>query len=148
MVLQNWIHILGIGPWTLLTLHNGNVSHPIVGGKPAEHPFRYQCATAMYGDIQIEIVQPAFGVPPLDKFIEKSGEGLQHFKEKVLDADQPAFIARMAQKGVGVAYAGGVLRDTFVNFDTKESLGFTLEIGNYADNPLPEGTFELVPMES
>ncbi len=147
-VLHEWVDKLQVGPWTVLTLNNDNVQNPIMNGQPVTHPFSYKCATALYGNIQIEIVQPEYGVPALQQFVEQKGAGLQHFKECIPDAQQPAYLQHMAQQGVGVAYSGRVLKDTYVNFDTVPTLGLTLEIGNYADNPLPEGSYYTYPRET
>ena len=45
---------LGIGPWTIMTMNQENVTDVVMYDQNISHPFGYYCATAMIGNFQIE----------------------------------------------------------------------------------------------
>lgn len=141
-VLKDWVEILNVGPWIVFDMNNKTVPNMTYDGKPITEPFSYKCAGAMYGNIQIEIVQPLYGVTMADKFLERAGFGIQHVKEKISDEMTPQFIAQMEKKGIRRTTAGEIGIDKFCNFDMDSIFGFCLEIGNaaiFGEYPDPEG---------
>jgi hypothetical protein len=146
-VLDEWVDKLKVGPWNVLTLSNETLGHAYMGGKEITEPFKCYCALAMYGNIQIEIVQPVYGDCFVDGFLERAGEGLQHFKEKIPDSDMDEKIKELEAAGFPKTFWGGLKEDRFCNFDSEGSLGFSLEIGNFADITLTDDMYYVYPRE-
>lgn len=145
-VLQEWVDVLKVGPWTVVEISNETVRDPCWNGKSVTEPFMYKCATAMYGNIQIEIVKPYYGVTMATSFVERNGTGLQHFKEYVSNEDMESRIGELLAAGLERTNSGHLSTDYFCNFDSEKILGFSLEVGNYAhDVELPEGKYYIYP---
>jgi hypothetical protein len=147
-VLQEWVDILKVGPWTVVEVSNETVTDPRWNGKPVTEPFMYKCATAMYGNIQMEIVKPCYGVTMAEDFVKRKGTGLQHFKEYIADEDMQERISELLAAGLQRTNSGHFSTDYFCNFDSEKALGFSLEVGNFAqDVILPEGKYYIFPRE-
>lgn len=147
-VLREWVDILKVGPWTVVEVSNETVTDPRWNGEPVTESFRYLCATAIYGNIQVEIVKPLDGVTMASGFVKRNGTGLQHFKEYISDEDMEARIGELLAAGLKRTNSGYFSTDYFCNFDSEAVLGFSLEIGNYAqDVTLPEGKYYIFPRE-
>jgi hypothetical protein len=147
-VLDEWVDKLKVGPWTVLTISDENVIDPRVNGKPLEGKFKYYCALAMYGNVQIEIVKSVYGYFPAGDFLKRTGGGLQHFKEQFSSDEKMAEKARELElAGYPKTFSGGLKEDRFCNFDTERSLGFALEIGNFANISLTEDMYYIYPRE-
>lgn len=146
-VLHEWVEKLQIGPWKVITFTNDVVSDGVMMGEKIRHDFKYYCAVTMVGDVQIEILKPVYGMPALEAFLKAGGDHLQHFKLFVPDEEQAAFRERMAGFGIPVVYSGRFFNDTYCNFATSETLGFDVEIGNYADVDLPKEIYYTYPRE-
>lgn len=133
-VLDEWIEKLHIGPWTVLTMSDETVLDPRHNGVKVEGKFKFYCALAMYGNIQIEILQPVYGYFPAQAFLDRTGGGLQHFKERFsTDEEMEAKVHELEAMGIQKTFSGGIQKDRFCNFDTEKTLGFALEYGNFAD---------------
>jgi hypothetical protein len=131
--LENWVKYLGIGPWRVITMSSENVVNPMLDGKPVITAFKNYCALAMVGDIQVEILQPVYGSPDLEKYLEERGEGFHHIKELLLDEDAPRVIGEFENKDVRLMSSGGFLGDRWYYVETLPKLNFQLELGNFAD---------------
>lgn len=132
-VLKYWVEVMKVGPWRVSTLSDETIQNPAFDGEPMTEPFRYKCAGAQYGNVQIEIVQPLGGKTMADKFLKRVGYGIHHFKEKIADEEFEAFQERMSALGIHQSSAGNIGADKFCVFDTDDLLGFSLEIGNAAN---------------
>lgn len=146
-VLDEWVDKLHVGPWTVLTVTDENVSSAFLGGKKLEGKFKYYCALAMYGNIQIEILKKEYGYFVADDFLKRTGGGLQHFKEKIADDKWKEKIEELEGMGFKQTFAGTLKEDRFCNWDTESSLGFSLEIGNFADITLSPDMYYIYPRE-
>ncbi|GHV64013.1 hypothetical protein AGMMS49587_15530 [Spirochaetia bacterium] len=146
-VLDEWVDKLKVGPWTVMTMSNETVRDACLGGTPITEPFKYFCALAMYGNVQIEIVQNVYGPVPAQEFLARRGEGLQHFKEKISDTNMDARVMELEAVGFARTFSGGIKEDVFINFDTERSLGCALEIGNYADISVTKDMYFIYPRE-
>jgi hypothetical protein len=80
------------------------------------------------GQVELELIQPLEGKSIWSDFLEKHGEGIHHIRFNT--PDHEPVIEYLAQHGIGVSQMGSGLRPgTFwVNFDTEEAIGFTIEI--------------------
>jgi len=148
-ILDEWIDKLKVGPWTVITMSDKNVKNPTYGGKKVTEPFEYTVAVAVYGNIQIEIMKPGYGVNPANDIIKRTNGfgGLQHFKEKYDNEVIEQKVAELEALGFNQTFSGGLAEDVFYNFDTESSVGFSLELGNYADTNLPEEWYYIYPRE-
>lgn len=145
--LKEWVEILKVGPWKVITLSDENVVDAMLDGKKIEEPFKYYCAVSMFGNTQIEIVQPCYGFTIYGDILKKTGGGLHHFKEKISNDMFSEKIKEYAQSGIKTTFSGRFREDIFVNFDTQEKLRFTFELGNFADIVLPEEMYYNYPSE-
>lgn len=146
-VLDEWIDKLKVGPWNVITISDETVTDAFHAGKKIEGKFKFYCALAMYGNIQIEIVQPVYGYFFAEDFLNRTGGGLQHFKEKIATEKMPEKIRELEAEGYVQTFAGGIKEDRFCNFDTESSLEFSLEIGNFADITLTDDMYYVYPRE-
>lgn len=147
-VLDEWVRVLKIGPWTVVEISNETVTEPEWNGKQVTEPFMYKCATAMCGNIQFEIVKSYYGVTMASDFVARHGTGLQHFKEYIPDEKMQETIDALLATGLERTNAGHFSTDYFCNFDSEKVLGFSLEVGNFAqDVVLPEGKYYIYPRE-
>ena len=134
-VLDEWVDKLKVGPWNVITISDETVSDAYHGGKKIEGKFKFYCALAMYGYFFAE------------DFLQRTGGGLQHFKEKIATERMPEKIRELEAEGYKQTFAGGIKEDRFCNFDTESSLEFSLEIGNFADITLTEDMYYVYPRE-
>lgn len=95
-------------------------------GEPAE--FTARMAFVDLGPVELELIQPLEGKSIWSDYLEKHGAGIHHIRFNT--SDHQAVIEYLAQHNIGVSQMGSGLRPgTFwVNFDTAESVGFTIEI--------------------
>jgi hypothetical protein len=145
--LKEWVEILKVGPWKVITLSDETITDAMLGGKKIEEPFKYYCAVSMFGSTQIEIVQPCYGFTIYNDFLAKTGGGLHHFKEKIADNMLDEKINEFAMAGIKTTFSGHFREDVFVNLDTPDKLHFTFELGNFADITLPESIYYVYPKE-
>jgi methylmalonyl-CoA/ethylmalonyl-CoA epimerase len=145
--LKDWVEILKVGPWKVITLSDETITDAMLDGKKIDKPFKYYCAVSMFGNIQVEIVQPCYGFTIYDEFLAKTGGGLHHFKEKISDAALGEILREYAQAGIKATFSGRFREDAFVNLDTQKKLYFTFELGNFADISLPEEIYYTYPSE-
>jgi catechol 2,3-dioxygenase-like lactoylglutathione lyase family enzyme len=95
-------------------------------GEPGE--FTARMAFVDLGQVELELIQPLEGKSIWSDFLEEHGEGIHHIRFNTLDHELE--IEHLAQHGIGVSQMGsGIRPGTFwVNFDTEEAVGFTIEI--------------------
>ncbi len=133
-VIDEWVDKLKVGPWTVMTMSDETISDPRFGGEKIEGKFKFYCALAMYGNVQIEILQPVYGFFPAEEFLARTGGGLQHFKEQFdTDEEMQRKVQELEALGIRKTFSGGLKEDRFCNFDTEDTLGFALEYGNFAN---------------
>jgi catechol 2,3-dioxygenase-like lactoylglutathione lyase family enzyme len=95
-------------------------------GEPAE--FTARMAFVALGPVELELIQPLQGKSIWSDFLETRGEGIHHIRFNT--PDHEPVIKYLEQHNIGVSQMGSGLRPgTFwVNFDTEEAVGFTIEI--------------------
>ena len=95
-------------------------------GEPAE--FTARMAFVDLGAVELELIQPLEGKSIWSDFLERHGEGIHHIRFNT--PDHEPVIKYLGQHGIGVSQMGsGIRPGTFwVNFDTEEAVGFTIEI--------------------
>jgi catechol 2,3-dioxygenase-like lactoylglutathione lyase family enzyme len=95
-------------------------------GEPGD--FTARMAFVDLGQVELELIQPLEGKSIWSDFLEEHGEGIHHIRFNT--PDHEPVIEYLAQNGIGVSQMGSGLRPgTFwVNFDTEDKVGFTIEI--------------------
>ena len=145
--MQKWLDVLNVGPWTVIELNDKNCRNCIENGEPSTAPFKFVVAVAMFGEVQIELMQPFYGVKIYQDFLDKHGEGLQHFKEFIPEDKMEETVKGYADKGLGVIRQGYFLEDIHIYLDTLKDFGFHLELGNCPDLEMSDDMFYIYPRE-
>ena len=145
--MQKWVDLFNVGPWTVAELNDRNCRGCIENGEPSTEPFRFICACAMIGDIQIELIQPICGVSIYEEYMEKHGESMHHMKEFIQDDKIEGTVQEFAGKGLKVTRQGRFLEDIHIYIDTLKDLGFQLELGNCANVSVTEDMYYVYPRE-
>ena len=123
---KTYQEVYNIGPWEIQDGDKGfeaEAQDLTVRGKRQD--FKVSLATAMVGDLQIELIQPLDAFSEYADFLRKHGEGIQHVSV-VTDAKQ--FKQEMQARGVESAlygYVPGV--EKFEYFDTMDDIGMMIE---------------------
>ena len=145
-----WIENLNIGPWRVLELNEKNTKDVIEEGVPSDKPFKFKVAIALMADgLQMELIQPCYGVRIYEEWLEKYGEGFNHLKEytpdvKKMEQEVKAYMA----KGVPLVRAGNLYGDLHRYMDFRNKFRFVWELGNCPEDiELPEGMVSIYPPE-
>ena len=145
--MQKWVDLMKVGPWLVVEMNEKNCKNVIENGKPSTEPFKFYSACTMMGDIQIELIQPVYGVSLYEEYMKKHGESLHHIKEYIpddrLDEETKEYVA----KGINVIRQGHFVEDIHIYLDTLGELGFQLELGNCPKVTLTEDMFYMYPHE-
>ena len=119
--------VFGIGPFRVVECPPpGREERQIYLGQPAR--FRTRQAFADLGSVELELIQPLEGQSIWSDFLTRRGPGLHHIRFNVAELD--AVIAYLQQKGISVTQEGDGIRagTHWVNFDTEDRIGFTIEV--------------------
>lgn len=92
---RHWADVLGVGPWSVWTMHPDVLNDMEYAGSPAQFSFRH--ALAWSGKMQIELVQPLDGPSIFADQLARSGPGLNHVGR--LAADHAAESAALVASG-------------------------------------------------
>ena len=128
--LDQLIDKYGLGPWDTYIHSEETLQGPIIKEGYCDPHFKFHCGVAMMGNIQLEVIQPVYGVPFYSSFLEKNGPGLHHIKEKVAPEKFDAVIEKYAEMGMPPIFGARLFESRFTFVDTLGTLGFQLEIGN------------------
>ena len=145
--IKKWVDLFNVGPWTVIELNDKNCRNCIEGGQPSTEPFRFIVAVAMFGEVQIELMQPIYGVSIYEEYMKKHGESMHHMKEYIPDDKIDEAVKEYADKGLGVTRQGHFLEDIHIYIDTINELGFQLELGNCPDLEMTDDMFYIYPRE-
>ena len=55
-VMREWIDKLQVGPFTVVEMSDRTTTDVVMDGEQISHPFCYHVAVAMYGNLQIELI--------------------------------------------------------------------------------------------
>ena len=146
--MRKFVDLLDIGPWTVLTMDEKTCTGVIENGKPSNEPFKFYCAVTMIGKIQIELIQPCYGVKAYEKWLENHGEGLHHIKEYIPDELIETVVKKYEAKGMPVTRAAHYLEDDHRYIESINMLGFQYEIGNCAKCSITEDMYYIFPREN
>ena len=119
--------VFGIGPFRVIECPPaGREDEQFYYGRPAR--FRTRQAFADLGSIELELIEPLEGRTIWSDFLARHGPGIHHIRFNVPDLE--AVVEHLEDKGVGVTQEGAGIRSGtyWVNFDTEERVGFTIEV--------------------
>ena len=141
-----WIEYLEVGPWKCFEISDENTRNQTLDGKKKDWKFKQKVALAMMGNVQIEIVEPCYGMPIYSEFLEKHGDGeIHHFKERFTDEGLAGALKDYEEKGMPCMMSADFYEASFAYVDSVPKLGFFYELGNYKTTNLPEGSWYLYP---
>lgn len=124
------IEVFSLGPWDFYTHSDETLQDPILVEGLCEPHFKFYCAVASFGNIQIELIQPLYGIPFYSEFLSRHGTGLHHFKEKVPPEQFDATVKKYSDMGMAPLFGARLFESRFTFVNTLEQFGFYLEIGN------------------
>jgi len=140
-----WIEYLKVGPWKVCEISDENTKNKTMNGSPNPNKFKMKVALASMGNIQIELIEPCYGLPLYEEHMKKYGESIHHFKERFSSEEFDQAVADYARSGLGNIFSGDFYEARFVYLNTAPVLNFNLELGNFAVTNLPEGTWYMYP---
>lgn len=122
-VVENYLKILGIGPWEISEASSPELHHVTYHGKAVAPEWKVGIATS--GAMQLELIQPISGENIYSDFIEKHGEGIHHIQFLVDDIRETNRM--MEEAGYPILMAGGYHDGGFAYYDTSEPLKIVWE---------------------
>jgi len=119
---------LEIGPFPPLIGPEGKVTleNKTLNGKPSGWEIDLRQAEGGLGDITFEMIQPLAGDTPVQEFLEKKGEGIQHIGFFVDDIE--AETAKLTAKGFKMTQSGESPAVKWAYYGTDEVGGFSIEL--------------------
>jgi methylmalonyl-CoA/ethylmalonyl-CoA epimerase len=145
--MKAWVDNLKVGPWEVLTFTEKTLNYLDVDGKRVTEPFKFLIGISWIGEIQVELIQPVYGPMIYEAFIQKHGEGLHHFKERISQDDIEGVLKEYQEKGIEVTQTGQFKEDFHYYLNTEPKLDFVLELGNCPLLNLPKDEFPIYPPE-
>jgi methylmalonyl-CoA/ethylmalonyl-CoA epimerase len=128
--IKAWQEIYMVGPWTVMEFSNKNVTGIVSDRKSIKEVFKYRIAASYIGELQIELIEANDSMPIYQEFLEKTGGGLHHIKEKISNDKIDEQLSYFAEKGMGLMFGGYYYNINFYYPDTVQKLGVQLELGN------------------
>ncbi|MDY3868019.1 MAG: VOC family protein [Pyramidobacter sp.] len=125
-----WTEVYRVGPWSYLHFTNENIDNQVCDGKSVKEKFSYRIAASFIGDLQIELVEANETVPIYQEFLERTGGGIHHFKEKIADENMQEELERFRAIGSETMFGGNFYNLSFYYPDTQKNLGIQIELGN------------------
>jgi methylmalonyl-CoA/ethylmalonyl-CoA epimerase len=119
--------LFGIGPFRVVDCPPpGREDRQYKSGRPVR--FRTRQAFADMGSVELELIQPVEGQTIWSEFLAAHGPGIHHVRFNTENLDQ--VISWLGEKGVGITQEGAGIREgtRWVNFDTEDRVGFTIEV--------------------
>jgi methylmalonyl-CoA/ethylmalonyl-CoA epimerase len=145
--MKAWVDNLKVGPWTVLTFTEKTLKYLDVDGKRVTEPFKFLIGISWIGEIQVELIQPVYGPMIYEAFIQKHGEGLHHFKERISQDDIDEVLNEYQERGIEVTQTGQFKEDFHYYLNTEPKLDFVLELGNCPLLNLAKDEFPTYPPE-
>ena len=119
--------LFGIGPFRVVDCPPvGRESQQFLNGRLVR--FRTRQAFADMGSVELELIQPVEGDTIWSAFMAAHGPGIHHIRFNTENLEE--VITHLAGQGIPVTQEGAGIREgtRWVNFDTEERVGFTIEV--------------------
>ncbi|HWQ74678.1 MAG TPA: VOC family protein [Syntrophomonas sp.] len=146
--IDRWIEGLKVGPWIVCEITEADMQNLVTkNGAVNPEKFKMKLALAYMGSVQIELIQPCYGMPVYQDFLDKYGEGIHHFKETFnKDENYDAALADYVERGFPVIFGGDLWGTRFSYMETRPDFNFVFEMGNMAAaSNIPEGAVYMYP---
>ncbi len=135
--LEQYVDLLGVGPWTVYNVREGDIEDGTYRGDPASFAMRYALGTV--GDTMIELIEPTAGPTIYRDHLEDYGAGVHHMAYfSWTERECRDVVDGFAAAGVDVIQSGTLYGTEFWYFDTTEELGTVFETAirrNVEDRP-------------
>lgn len=93
--------------------------------------FEITLASAMVGNVEIELIQPLDDISDYARFLKEKGEGVHHV---CIEADNERLAEKMKERGIDELMSGTIPgASRFVYYDATPEIGLTLEVLSEAD---------------
>jgi len=126
---KKYWNTFGIGPWAIYDFEIGSVKDPFVMGIAQEYGMKI--ALTMFGQFQIELIQPLDKNSIYFDHLERKGEGLHHYCCSVENMEDS--IKELLKSGIKIIQSGTLWKSgKFAYLDTENDLGYVLEISQRA----------------
>ena len=122
-VMKNYCDILGIGPWDIY--ESRSLKHVFTANNGRKADLDIRTATAVIGDVQLELIQPLSTDSIFGDFLARQGEGIHHIQFASDGIDETVHM--MKEKGIATLLSGRYGDGSFAFFDTGKALKVTFE---------------------
>ena len=126
----HWDKVLGVDNWTLYAHSQERLQNIARREGLCGEEFKFYAACAMLGDMQIELIQPLYGLPFYEDYLSGHGEGAHHMKLVVPKGRYDEVLDDLAKQGMPVLFGAEFFGSKFYFVDSIQKLGILLEIGN------------------
>lgn len=83
------------------------------------------------GEMEIEIIQPIYGLPIFESFLRERGTGIHHFKESIRNLDElNTRVSEFKELGNETCFSGTYKDEHYIYFDSYKDIGSYLEMSN------------------
>lgn len=118
---------MGFGPWAIRTFDSTNLTDRTYRGKPSQYSMRICGAKA--GNMSWEIVEPLEGPSIYTEFLDRHGDGVQHFGFNCADGVYEEQLRRLSARGCEMVQSGVYLgKARFHYFETDLDAKLVVEI--------------------
>lgn len=149
--MQQWVDKLKIGPWKVRSFNSENMDYEYVGDRMLDkekEPWEFRIGITMVGDFEIEIIQPVKGPTIFQDWLDRHGEGIHHFKEKIADEKElQKTVEEWTANGVPALEGGKFFSDIHHYMDAEKYIGCIYELGNCPFIEVPGGMTRIFPYE-
>ena len=138
--MREWDVRMGVKNWILYEHTDERLQNVVVKEGVCDKNFRFYCACGNLNDgIQLELIQPIFGLPFYENYLKTHGEGAHHIKEIVPASRYEEVLKYYEDNEMHVIFGAEYFGSKFYFIDSISKLGVLLEIGNgCSPNGAPE----------
>lgn len=140
--IETLAELLEIGPWEVGSQNNRTVTDSCfrVNGKLEDAEFEFLLAILVCGNLEWEAIQPVKGPLVYFDYLNEHGIGYHHILQEVPQGQWQSRLRAYTDAGVKMSCTGKVGPITWCYMDTKEQLGFFMELRTDAVmTKLPDG---------
>ena len=133
-----WDEKMGVNNWILYEHTNERLQNVVIKEGICDKEFKFYCACGNLNEgIQLELIQPVYGLPFYENYLSTHGEGAHHIKQIVPADRYDEVLEYYESNGMPVIFGAEYFGSRFYFIDSVCKLGVLLEIGNGCspDNP-------------
>lgn len=123
--IENYWHMLGLGPWEIYICAPPELKEMTIRGKSVNYSMKF--AETTIGGVILEVIEPMEGPSIYKEFLEERGEGPHHIAcYKARDVQKA--LSAFKDMGIEVLQSGKIDEVEFYYLDTEKIFGVILEI--------------------